>query len=180
MSALAPAAMETRGIVARLGRGALIVGGVGLLACLLGAFLGAGAFFEAYLFAYVFWLGVALGCLALVMTHHLVGGVWGFILRRIFEAGAMTVPLLAVLFVPLLFGLSHLYRWTQPDALAASEVLRHKQPYLNIPFFIARAAVYFAIWTALAWFLNRWSREHDRTGDPALLARLKRLSAGGG
>lgn len=170
---------STRAEAARIGQGAALIGGLGLLACLLGAFLSAGAFFEAYLFAYVFWLGLALGCTALVMTHHLVGGIWGFILRRIFEAGAMTVPLMALLFVPLLFGLHHLYLWTQDDALAASEVLRHKRPYLNIPFFVVRAIGYFAIWTALAWFLNRWSREHDRTGDPALVERLKRLSAGG-
>ena len=170
---------NTRAEAARIGRGATLVGVLGLLGCLLGAFLSAGAFFEAYLFAYVFWLGLALGCVALAMAHHLVGGVWGFILRRVLEAGAMTVPLMAALFVPLLFGLHHLYRWTQDDALAASAVLRHKRPYLNIPFFTARAIGYFAIWTALAWFLNRWSRQHDRTGDPALLERLKRLSAGG-
>ena len=179
MSVITQRSTETHDSLARFGRGATIGGGVVLLACLLGATFGPGAFFEAYLFAYVFWLGVALGCLALVMTHHLVGGVWGFMLRRIFEAGALTVPLLALLFVPLLFGLSHLYSWTSADALAASEVLRHKRPYLNIPFFIARAVAYFAIWSALAWYLNAWSRAHDRTGDPALLARLKRLSAGG-
>ena len=179
MSAVATAATATGGAMNRLGRVAPIVGGLALLGCAFGAFVSAGAFFEAYLFAYVFWLGVALGSLALLMTHHLAGGVWGFLMRRIFEAGALTVPLLALLFVPLLFGLSHLYGWTSADALAASEILRHKRPYLNVPFFVARAALYFAIWTALAWFLAAWSRVHDRSGDPALLARLKRLSAGG-
>ena len=155
MNALAPPTTDTGGTGARLERGAPIVGAIALVACVVGAFVSAGAFFEAYLFAYVFWLGVALGSLALLMAHHLTGGVWGFVLRRIFEAGAMTVPLLAILFVPLLFGLHHLYLWTEPDALAASDVLRHKHAYLNIPFFIVRAIVYFTIWTILAWFPQR-------------------------
>jgi hypothetical protein len=163
----------------RAQRAALLVGAIGLVAGLIGAVAGARQFFEAYLIAYVFWLGIALGCVALAMVHHLVGGVWGYLLRRALEAGAMTVPLMAILFVPLLLGLHDLYRWTDAGALAASETLRHKRPYLNIPFFVARAALYFAVWSALAWLLNRWSREHDRTADPALLERLRRLSAGG-
>ena len=165
--------------MARFARGALIVGILGLIVGLFGAIVDAAQFFEAYLFAYSFWLGLALGAVALTMIHHLVGGIWGFLLRRIFEAAGLTLPLLALLFLPLLFGLSNLYRWTDPAALAASAVLRHKSAYLNVPFFVGRAVAYFAIWIALAWFIRAWSREYDRTDNPALLERLKRLSAGG-
>lgn len=163
----------------RVVRLAALVGVAALVVGVPGAFVDRAGFFAAYLIGLTFWLGVALGAVALTMVHHLVGGVWGFLLRRIFEAAGLTLPLLALLFVPFLLGFSSLYRWTDPAALAASEVLRHKSLYLNVPFFIGRAVTYFAIWTALAWTLYAWSREHDRTGDPRLLERLKRLSAGG-
>lgn len=172
-------AIVARDDTTRVARWAFAVGAVALVVGLLGALVDPDGFFEAYLIGYIFWLGLALGAVALTLTHHLVGGVWGFLLRRIFEAAGLTLPLLALLFIPLLFGLPHLYRWTDPAALAASAVLRHKSAYLNVPFFIGRAITYFAIWIALAWFVHAWSREHDRTGDPTLLARLKRLSAGG-
>jgi hypothetical protein len=155
---------------------ALAVGLLGLAACLLGAFLDPGAFFPSYLFGYLFWLGIALGSLAIVMLYHLVGGSWGFPIRRLLEAAAMTLPLLALLFVPLLFGLGELYEWARPAAVAADPLLQHKQPYLNVPFFIARAAIYFAIWIGLAYFLGRWSLQQDRTDDPALVRRMRDLS----
>lgn len=155
---------------------ALTVGIVGLAACALGAFRNPGAFFPSYLFGYLFWLGIALGSLAIVMLHHLVGGSWGFPIRRLLEAAALTLPLLALLFLPLLFGLGELYAWARPAAVAADPLLQHKQPYLNTPFFIVRAAIYFAFWIGLASFLSRWSLQQDRTGDPGLARRMRSLS----
>ena len=155
---------------------ALAVGGAGLAACALGAFLDPGTFFPSYLFGYLFWLGIALGSLAIVMLYHLVGGAWGFPIRRLLESAALTLPLLALLFVPLLFGLSELYAWARPAAVAADPLLQHKQPYLNPPFFIVRAAIYFGIWIGLASFLSRWSLQQDATDDPALGQRLRYLS----
>ena len=75
----------------------------------IGALADPDGFFRAYLVAYTFWLGLALGCLALALIQFLTGGMWGLVTRRILEAGAATLPLLAVLFVPLLFGLPSLY-----------------------------------------------------------------------
>jgi hypothetical protein len=155
---------------------ALAVGGAGLAACALGAFLDPGTFFPSYLFGYLFWLGIALGSLAIVMLYHLVGGAWGFPIRRLLESAALTLPLLALLFVPLLFGLSELYAWARPAAVAADPLLQHKQPYLNPPFFIVRAAIYFGLWIGLASFLSRWSLQQDATDDPALGQRLRYLS----
>jgi hypothetical protein len=91
----------------------------------------------------------------------------------------MTLPLMAVLFVPLLFGMNTLYPWTDPQIVAQSELLQHKSVYLNIPFFLARTALYFVVWIGLAYGLNRWSLQQDRTTEPALTARLRRLSAVG-
>src|SRR5262249_41232729 len=100
-------------------------------------------FFRSYLVAYLFWFGIALGCLPLLMLHHLVGGTWGFVIRRILEAGTRTLPLMLVLFVPLIFGVHSLYEWSRPAVVAHDEVLQAKHAYLNVPFFIIRSAIYF-------------------------------------
>jgi hypothetical protein len=112
----------------------------------------------------------------MLLVQFLTGGNWGLATRRIFEAGAATLPMMAVLFLPLLFGLPRLYAWARPEAVAADEVLQHKALYLNVPFFIARALVYLLAWVVLAWLVRRWSAVQDRTPDVAVLRRLQRLS----
>ena len=168
-----PASLE------RLRQRSLIVGVVGLVAAGLGALLNPGQFFHAYLLAFLFWLAAALGGLALSMLHHLSGGGWGVVLRRIFEAAARTLPWMALLFVPIAFGMKSLYPWTDTAMVAGDHILSGKAAYLNTPFFLVRAALYFAIWCGLALVLSRWSADQDRTGDPALGVRMQRVSAGG-
>jgi hypothetical protein len=136
-------------------------------------------FFQSYLIGYMLCLGVTLGCLALGMVHQLSGGAWGVVLRRPIGAAARVLPVLTLLFIPILVGMSHLYIWTHADVVAADEVLQHKRLYLNTPFFIARAALYFLVWNGISYFLNRWSLEQDRTGDPWIPRRMQRLSAAG-
>lgn len=165
--------------LARIRQRSLVVGVIGLAATAAGAFAGPDQFFHSYLLAYFYWLGTGLGCLALVMIYHLTGGAWGVAARRVLEAGSRTLPVMAVLFLPLLFGLDRLYLWTHTAEVAADPVLRLKTAYLNVPFFIVRAVGYFVAWLALAYFLNRWSGEQDRTGDPRFADRLQRLSGGG-
>jgi hypothetical protein len=127
----------------------------------------------------LFWLGIAAGCLPLLMLHHLVGGAWGFVIRRNLEAGTRTLPLMLLLFLPILLGVHSLYEWSHPEVVASQPVLQAKQAYLNVPFFIARAAVYFVAWMAFAFFLNRWSAEQDATGNPLLMRRFQLFSAAG-
>jgi hypothetical protein len=160
-------------------RPAWLVTLVGLALAALGAFLGLEQFWRSYLLAFVFWLEVALGCLGMAMLHHLAGGRWSAHIRRLMETGAMTLPLMGLLFVPLLFALTTLYPWMSAEHILQSERLQQKELYLNTPFFLARAALYFAVWLGLAYFLNRWSLAQDRTGDPALATRMRRLSAVG-
>ena len=121
----------------------------------------------SYLAAYLFWLGIALGSLAIVMLHHLVGGFWGFLIRRPLEAAMMTLPLMGLLFLPLLLDLGSIYPWARPTAVAADAVLQHKQPYLNVSFFVVRAAIYFTLWIGLALLAQPGSSRQDQTEDPA-------------
>lgn len=162
-----------------LRRAALVAGSIGLIALLAGAVISPAQFFRSYLYGYVYWVGLGIGSLGILMIYHLTGGGWGVAIRRLLEAGAGTLPLMAALFVPLLFGLHDIYEWTDADTMMASEVLRLKMPYLNVPFFIARAVVYFAAWLSLVFFLTRWSGEQDRTGDPRFAVSMRKLSGAG-
>jgi hypothetical protein len=155
----------------------LLVALLGLALAALGAWQNPDQFWRSYLLAFTFWLEIGLGSLGMVMLHHLVGGRWSALIRRLMETGAMTLPLMALLFIPLLFGLHALYPWTDPAHVAASELLQRKIAYLNVPFFIGRAVLYFVVWVGLAYLLNRWSLAQAQTGDAALAGRLRRLSA---
>jgi hypothetical protein len=173
--------------VHRFQQRALVVGVAGIALTLLVIALGLilnqpnvwKEFFRSYLLAFIFWGGIALGCLAILMVQHLSGGEWGVVIRRFLEAGTRTLPLVLAMFLPLVAGLGHLYVWTHGDVVQADEVLRHKQPYLNVPFFLVRAVIYFAIWLAMAYFLNKWSREQDLTGDKRITRRMQVLSGPG-
>ena len=160
-------------------RRALTVGVVALVICLVSLLTDRAQFFRSYLVAYMFWLGVPLGCLGLVMIHHLVGGTWGFVIQRSLESAIRTFPVMALLFLPLLFGLPDLYVWAHPEVVAHDPVLLQKAAYLNIPAFIVRAVLYFTVWQVVGFFLSRWSQEQDRTADPALTQRLQTLSGPG-
>jgi hypothetical protein len=168
-----------RGRLDRLQRVALRVGGIGLALCLAEGLVWPRLFFSSYLVAFLFWVGIALGCIGLAMLHHLVGGQWGLPVRRLLEAGAMTLIPLAVLFLPMAFDLSSVYPWARPDEVRLDPELSHKSAYLNVSFFLVRAAVYFAIWIAFAFLLNRWSRAQDASPDPAPSRRLQQLSGPG-
>jgi len=163
----------------RFQKSSLVVGVAALALCVAGAFSTPTQFFRSYLLAFVFWVGVALGCSAILMLHHLVGGRWGFPLRRCLESGTRTFYLMAVLALPLLFGLRLLYTWADPAKVKLDSVLQYKAPYLNVPFFIIRTVIYFLIWIAIAHFLNKWSLEQDETGNPKLTGRLQNLCGPG-
>jgi hypothetical protein len=163
----------------RVQQRSLLVGVVALVACAIGAVFSPDQFFRSYLFSYLFYIGMALGCMALVMLQYLSGGSWGIIIRRITESATRTIPLLAVLFVPILLGIPRLYSWSHRDIVDADPLLRHKQLYLNVPFFIVRAVIYFLGWWIFAHFLNKWSHEQDATGRDPGGRRLQLLSGPG-
>jgi hypothetical protein len=165
-------------------RAGLIIGGVGLVIAVAALLLGTAPaqFFRAYLVGFMFCLAIALGSLAITMIHHLTSGGWGMVARRPLEAASRTLPLMALLFVPIaIFGLEPLYLWARPDAVAADPILQMKRAYLNVPFFLARAALYFIIWLGLSITLNRWSAEQDAVGLRPIGAerRFRLVSAGG-
>jgi hypothetical protein len=160
----------------KIQRRALFIGVGALLLCLGGAFIDRAQFFQSYLFAYLFWIGIPTAGIALVGLHHLVGGGWGFAIQRILEAAARTLPLMILLFLPFAFGMSDLFIWARPEVLAGDALLRHKAPYLNVPFFWVRAAGYFAVWGFFTFQLTRWSYKMDESGQTAPLNSIAKAS----
>lgn len=157
----------------------LIVGLVGLLATGAGFFSDQEQFFRSYLIGYVYWMSLSLGCMGILMIHHLAGGRWGFTIRRLLEAGTRTVALMLVLFIPILLGLSSLYEWTHEDIVAQDVLLQHKAWYLNAGSFTIRAAVYFALWLLIAYLLNRWSTSQDNSKETHFIRRMQIISGPG-
>ena len=157
---------------------ALVVGAAALLLCAVGFFLNRDQFFRAWLIGYMLWLGVALGSMGLMMIHHLSGGAWGMVVRRVWEASSRTLPLLTILFIPVVLGLNRLYPWTHTELMQGDEILRHKATYLNPTFFLARAAIYFIGWNLIAWRMTALSRAQDE-GDVTATRSMQKLSGGG-
>jgi len=136
---------------------ALIVGVVGVLLCVAGAVTSLDQFLRGYLIAYMFWTGLSLGCLALLMVQYLSGGLWGLVIRRALESASKCLPLMFVLFLPILAFRTHLYAWMTNPALT-----ERNGWYLNTPGWIVRWLVYFAIWIGLELILNKRGGTQDR------------------
>lgn len=153
----------------RIKQRALIIGVIAFVLTVAGIIQDKDQFFRSYLLAYVYWIGIALGCFAILMIQHLSGGAWGIVIRRILEAATRTFWVGALLFIPVAFGLHSLYPWTHPAA--DDHVLIGKTAYLNVPFFLIRTAVYFIIWIGIAYLLNKWSRQQDEASEPKEVTR---------
>ena len=137
-------------------------------------------FFHAYLVGFIFWIGITIGSMALLVLQHLTGGVWGLIIRRVLEAATRTLPLMLILFIPVLVRLDQIYPWTNRATMDQVPALREKAAhYLNPAFFMTRAALYFAIWSLMALLLNWLSLQHDRTADRRFSKRLQMISGPG-
>lgn len=136
----------------------------------------------SYLVSFAFLLSISLGALFFVLIQHVSGARASIAIRRLCETLMTNLYFMPILFLPILAWLPDLYSWVHPEAIA-SEHVRHavmqKTGYLNVPFFIFRAILYFAIWLGLAWLLHHWSLQQDETGDPALTLKLRRTSAPG-
>lgn len=162
--------------LAGLQRIGLVLGAVGLIAAGMGAMSDPVQFYQSWLLNYLYWLGIPLGSFGFLVLQNLTNGAWGFVAKRIWEASATTMVLMAVLFLPIVYGMESLYPWANPEVVAAAPLLQHKAAYLNPDFFMARAALYFAIWAGIAWLIRSWSRNQDASGDPALSRKQATLS----
>lgn len=161
-----------------IGSRSLIVGAIFSVFVILGIWKAPESVYPAYLIAFMAWLGVTLGSLALIMLQHMTGGGWGLVGRRVWEAATRTLPLMFVLFIPVVGGIPNLYHWADPETLAAEPHLAElAHSYLNVRGFVIRGIVYFVVWAILVFILNRWSSEQDERSFDTL--RFRMLSAPG-
>jgi hypothetical protein len=156
---------------------ALIIGVVTLIITAAGFFVDRQQFFFSYLVAFAFWATVTLGGLFFTLIHNTTHAMWSTVLRRIIETIMMTVPVMAILAIPVLFGIHDLYHWSHEDAVAADALLQKKAAYLNIPFFVIRTIFYFAVWMVLSFYLYRISKQQDKSFDPEQKEKLRKRSA---
>lgn len=147
--------------------------GVALLGCLLVDFAPAQERLLSYLFAFVFFTGVSIGSLALIMVHVLSGGAWGDLLRHPLLAAARTLPLQALLAIAILVGLPTLYPWASPGASDHDPLLRDQSWYLAPTFFMVRTIVYFVLWIAFLWMFEACAQ------DPGRVRALPRIASCG-
>jgi hypothetical protein len=171
-------------VVKTIQQRSLLVGLVFGALAVVGAWARPDQFFRAYLIGFMAWLGVTLGSMAILMLRHLTKGAWGMVIRRILGAAMRCSPLMALLFVPLLFGLPKLYIWARPlDSIADNHLREHLQEitksYLSVNGFIVRAVIYFAIWNLLSFLLTKWSVEQDHPPMRDNSSRFKALSGPG-
>ncbi len=163
----------------RLQRNALVCGVIGVVLVAVLGMRDTQQLFRSYLFAFIYWISIPLGCTAILMLHHLTGGWWGLPIRRILEAGSRTIRLMAILFIPILFGMSKLYLWANAAIVQSDPILQEKRWWLNPTGFVIRYFIYFGVWFLLVGLLNKWSREQDQTGNPALADRMNAISGPG-
>ncbi len=156
-----------------------VVGIGGALALAMATEHGWDRLLETYLISYSLFLALTLGALFFVMLQHVTRAGWSVVIRRIAEAMATNFWLMAVLVIPIVLGMHHLYHWSHVEEAAHDPILAAKVGFLNPTFFVVRLAIYFTIWGVLAWFFYRTSVRQDATKDPALTLKMERASAFG-
>ena len=159
---------------------ALGVGGVALIIWAVGLYFDKEQALLSWLLGFIFWGGIGIGCLGVLMLQYLTGGAWGIVIRRILEAGTRTLPVIVLMFIPLAIGVyTHsFYEWTNmsPD----DHAIKERGIYLLPWFWIVRSGIYFALWGVMVYLLNKWSAQQDQTktveDSRLLLERASRFS----
>ncbi len=152
-----------------------VVGIIGLVLSFIGAFISPVQFSFSWLFGFIFFFTLCVGCLFWTIVHHVVDAEWSVVVRRQLENIALLLPVLAVLFLPIWFWRDYLYRWMDIPP-GVDPVLDSKRGYLNWEFFLIRAIVFFAGLTTVAYLLRRFSVRQDRDGNPQFTIWMRRAS----
>lgn len=157
---------------------ALGIGGIALLAWFIGLYFDPEQALRGWLLGFIFWGGIGIGCLGVLMLQYLTGGAWGVVIRRIVEAGSRTLPVIIVMFIPLALGVTKLYEWTHlpPD----DYTVIHRGAFMTPFWWIIRSAVYFLLFSVMVYLLNKWSAAQDRAENyedsAKLLSTMSRFS----
>lgn len=146
----------------KIGTGILIA--IGLITFIAGFLTDPDRTWANYLLNNYYFLMLALGAAFFVALQHISQSGWSAAFKRVGEAMAGYIPVAAIFFLLIIFGMKHLYEWSHPDAVAHDALIAHKSPYLNVPFFYLRMILYFALWILMIWLIRKTSLQEDREG----------------
>jgi hypothetical protein len=159
---------------------ALALAAGGLVLTLAGGLLDPRRALQAYHVAFVFWAGIAVGALLINMAFQAGKAKWYVVVRRVLETIPLSSTLFLLLAIPVLVGVGWLFPWADPAHLPGElrHLAEHRRPYLNVPFFVLRTVLYFAIWIAVSHLLHGWSTRQDSERGLSLTLKQRRLGAG--
>ncbi|HEY7751539.1 MAG TPA: quinol:cytochrome C oxidoreductase [Ignavibacteriaceae bacterium] len=130
-----------------------------------------------YLIVFSFLISISVGSLFLIALEYVVNADWSVPIRRVVEFFAAAIPFLVILFIPIVLNMHDIFHWTHSEAVAEDPILKGKEPYLNISFFVIRAVILFAIWSLFYFLITKNSRKQDKSGDQNLTRKNIKLSA---
>ena len=161
----------------------LTVGLVGLVASAVGFLTDLEQSLYSYLVSFVFFTGIGLASVFMVLFHHITKSKWGIVIRRIPETFGSNLKWWALAFLPIFGGMTILYHhWTDaslfdPTSDNFDYIVAKKEAYLNIPFFIIRQVIYFLIWGYVGHKLYKASIELEITGNWGITNLMRKISA---
>ncbi|MEO6050183.1 MAG: hypothetical protein ABIP78_02485 [Pyrinomonadaceae bacterium] len=159
---------------------ALGIGGIALIIWAVGAYFNTEQALRSWLLGFIFWGGICIGSLGVLMLQYLTGGAWGLVIRRIVEASSRTLPVVFLIFIPLAIGVyTHsFYEWTHLPP--TDHAIEARGIYLLPWFWIVRSVIYFSLWGVMVHLLNKWGAAQDKTTtveeSRLLLERASRFS----
>ncbi|MCF8303050.1 MAG: hypothetical protein K9I94_07225 [Bacteroidales bacterium] len=142
--------------------GALIL--IGVAAFVYGFITNPGRSWANLLLNNYYFLSLAIGASFFIGIQYITQSGWSTMFKRVPEAMTSYIPFAAVFMLLIFFGMQALYHWSDPGAAAHDELIAHKSPYLNVPFFFIRIVLFFGLWILMSRFLRKLSLKEDLEG----------------
>lgn len=152
---------------------------ISAIACVAGYLNDPVRFHESYLIAFAFVAATGLGAFFFVMVQYLSGSAWSVTMRRIMENIMFTLPVCAILFIPIAFGLKDIYPWMDGANVGLGARLALKREYLSENFFILRTCIYFTLWSIWIFSIYYQSTKQDKERSARQMNIIARWSAPG-
>jgi hypothetical protein len=145
-------------IIRNIGWGLLLSG---VLCYVLGYLVDARHAAFVHVVNFLFLTSVGVGALFLIALEYIAGAVWSVPMRRVNEFLAALIPIAALMALPLFFHLHELFPWANAETVAHDEIIKGKEPFLNVNFFTIRFVVIFGLWTLFFYLFTRNSLKQD-------------------
>ena len=152
---------------AKIGKIGFILAVAGLLLFALGGLLhlSSHTILQSYLYGWLFGMLFTMGCYGMMLMYYMTRAAWGKTTIRLLEAGARLLPLMLILFLPIMIWHANLYPWADPTKVKAEEILRWRGAWMNDIAWVIRTFAYFGLWSGFTYYLSDLSRKQDVNND---------------